>query len=409
MREVQVTLPELALLVGTRAALGPGSASCWRTACPQRQGRRVDAPPGRPVTTVPLAFEVLGKVRAEPVRIAASPHDGGKRHGQSPMYPLRFEPIFQYRIWGGRRLAELLTAPLPGDGPIGEAWLLSDRDDHPSKVADGPLKGSTIRQLLEQSPDQIAGKLAGRFRRFPVLLKFLDAREKLSVQVHPADGQRDYIPAGETGKTEAWVVLEVGPDRPHLRGPEAGHHARRSRAGRSRVGRWRTSWQASRRRSATPSSSEPGPSTPSAASWCSKCRRTATSRFAFTTGIVLTPRHASLGPCKSSRRWPASISSKSRSARWRRWCEEATPVRRERLFHCEQFSVWRHAGQSPFTVGAAGTPRVLVSIGGDGELEHRGTSYPIGRGDVVLLPAEVGACSYRPQNAVSLLEVALPE
>ena len=130
---------------------------------------------------------------------------------KSPMYPLRFEPIYQYRIWGGRRLADLLTAPLPGDGPVGEAWLLSDREDHSSKVAAGPLKGSTIRQLLEQSPDEMLGKLAGRFRRFPVLLKFLDAHEKLSVQVHPEDGQTDFIPAGETGKTEAWVVLEAGP------------------------------------------------------------------------------------------------------------------------------------------------------------------------------------------------------
>ena len=89
--------------------------------------------------------------------------------------------------------------------------------------------------------------------------------------------------------------------------------------------------------------------------------------------------------------------------------EEEAPVRRERLFHCEHFSVWRHTGQSPFTVGAAGTPRVLVCIAGEGELEHSGTNYPVGRGDVVLLPAEVGACSYRPRNAVSLLEVALPE
>ena len=126
-----------------------------------------------------------------------------------PMYPLRFEPIYQYRLWGGRRLASLCAAPLPGDGPIGEAWLLSDRDDHSSKVAAGPLKGSTIRQLMEQSPEQLLGKLAGRFQRFPVLLKFLDAHEKLSVQVHPQDGQTDYIPAGESGKTEAWVVLEA--------------------------------------------------------------------------------------------------------------------------------------------------------------------------------------------------------
>ncbi len=130
---------------------------------------------------------------------------------QIPLYPLRFEPIYQYRLWGGRRLAKLLKAPLPGDGPIGEAWLLSDRDDHVSRVANGPLEGTTLRQLLEQFPDRLLGKLAGRFPRFPVLLKFLDARDKLSVQVHPADGQRDYIPAGESGKTEAWVVLEAGP------------------------------------------------------------------------------------------------------------------------------------------------------------------------------------------------------
>jgi len=49
---------------------------------------------------------------------------------QTPLYPMRFEPIYQYRLWGGRRLTKLLSAPLPGDGPIGEAWLLSDRNEH---------------------------------------------------------------------------------------------------------------------------------------------------------------------------------------------------------------------------------------------------------------------------------------
>jgi mannose-6-phosphate isomerase len=84
------------------------------------------------------------------------------------LYPLRFEPIYQYRLWGGRRLADLLAAPLPGAGPIGEAWVLSDRYDYRSQVANGPLKGRTIGQLLEQSPEQLLGKLAQRFRRFPV-------------------------------------------------------------------------------------------------------------------------------------------------------------------------------------------------------------------------------------------------
>jgi len=128
------------------------------------------------------------------------------------LYPLRFEPIYQYRLWGGRRLASLLTAPLPGEGPIGEAWILSDRDDHQSLVADGPLKGRTLSQLLAMFPEQVMGKLAGRFRRFPLLLKFLDARELLSVQVHPSDAHADLLPAGETSKTEAWVVLESEPE-----------------------------------------------------------------------------------------------------------------------------------------------------------------------------------------------------
>lgn len=107
-----------------------------------------------------------------------------------------------------RRLGDLLTAPLPS-GPVGEAWIFSDRDDHPSRVADGRLKGRTIEQLLVEFPHQLLGKLAGRFRRFPLLLKFLDAYEMLSVQVHPSDANKSLLPRGETGKTEAWVVVET--------------------------------------------------------------------------------------------------------------------------------------------------------------------------------------------------------
>jgi len=124
--------------------------------------------------------------------------------------PLRFEPLYQYRIWGGRRLADLLTAPLPDNDPIGEAWILSDREDHASRVTNGRFKDQTINQLLAHWEVPLMGKLAGRFSRFPLLLKFLDAREMLSVQVHPSDQQTDEIPTGEHGKTEAWIVLEAG-------------------------------------------------------------------------------------------------------------------------------------------------------------------------------------------------------
>jgi mannose-6-phosphate isomerase len=55
---------------------------------------------------------------------------------QTVLYPLRFEPIYQYRLWGGRRLAALLSEPLPNNGPIGEAWILSDREDHASWIVE---------------------------------------------------------------------------------------------------------------------------------------------------------------------------------------------------------------------------------------------------------------------------------
>jgi len=116
------------------------------------------------------------------------------------VYPLLFEPIYQYRLWGGRRL-DFLGTRMP-DGPVGEAWILSDRNDHASQVSNGPLQGQTIHQLMEKFPEELMGPLAFRFRRFPLLLKFLDAREMLSVQVHPSEG--------ESAKTEAWVVLEAG-------------------------------------------------------------------------------------------------------------------------------------------------------------------------------------------------------
>jgi mannose-6-phosphate isomerase len=89
--------------------------------------------------------------------------------------------------------------------------------------------------------------------------------------------------------------------------------------------------------------------------------------------------------------------------------EEVKPVLRERLFLCEHFGLLRLRGDSPFIVGVAGTPRVLVCIAGDGQLEHDGDTYAVGKGDVLLLPAVVGACGFRPRNAVSLLELALPE
>jgi mannose-6-phosphate isomerase len=325
-----------------------------------------------------------------------------------PMYPLRFEPIYQYRLWGGRRLADLLKAPLPGDGPIGEAWLLSDRDDHPSRVADGPLKGWTIDRLMEQTPEQLLGKLAGHFRRFPVLLKFLDAHDKLSVQVHPTDAQRNYIPTGESGKTEAWVVLNAGPASRIYAGLKTGtthDELQRALANRAVVDLLA---------SFTP---RPGDAVLVPAGTVHslsglvvfEVQENSDVTFRLFDWDRVDPKTGQPRALQVEQALACIDFAQAAIGPVAPVVEAEAPVLREQLFHCAQFSAWRLRGESPFTVGAAGTPRVLVCIAGDGELEHDGISYPVGHGDVALLPAEVGACSYRPRDAVSLLEVALPD
>ena len=84
-------------------------------------------------------------------------------------------------------------------------------------------------------------------------------------------------------------------------------------------------------------------------------------------------------------------------------------MERERLFNCEHFVLWRLRGQSPFTVGAVGIPRILVCIEGAGQVEHGGATYAVGKGDVFVLPAAMGTCVFRPNGAVNVLEIALPD
>ena len=89
--------------------------------------------------------------------------------------------------------------------------------------------------------------------------------------------------------------------------------------------------------------------------------------------------------------------------------EETAPVQRERLFDCEHFRLWRVRGESPFTVGAVGVPRLIVCIDGAGDVEHGGAAYAVERGNVLLMPAVIGRCIFRPRGAVNVLEIALPD
>jgi mannose-6-phosphate isomerase len=328
---------------------------------------------------------------------------------QIPLYPLRFEPIYQYRLWGGRRLANVLTTPLPSDGPIGEAWVLSDRDDHQSHVANGPLKGRTIGQLFKQAPEQLLGKPAGRFRRFPLLLKFLDAREMLSVQVHPTDAHTDLLPAGETGKTEAWVVLEAVSESRIYAGLKPGTTADNLRRAIANGA------VADHLVCFTPKPGD-GVFLPAGTVHALggdvvvfEVQQNSDVTFRLYDWDHLDAKTGQPRPLQVEQAMACIDFAQGAIGPVVPVVEEVKPVLRERLFCCEHFGLSRLSGESPFVVGAVGTPRVLVCIAGDGQLEHDGANYTVGKGDVLLLPAVVGACVFRPRSAVNLLELSLPE
>jgi mannose-6-phosphate isomerase len=138
-----------------------------------------------------------------------------------PLCPLRFVPIFKSAIWGGRRLAEMFPGA-PVEGPIGEAWVLSDQGDNVSVVADGPLKGTTLRELMQTRRHELLGDRISQHETFPLLLKFIDAREPLSVQVHPDDEFAQTYEGVARGKTEAWVVMHAEPGSRIYAGLKAG-------------------------------------------------------------------------------------------------------------------------------------------------------------------------------------------
>lgn len=132
--------------------------------------------------------------------------------------PLRFTEVYVERPWGGRRLAKDFRKP------IGEAWLISDRPDCQSVVAQGPLAGKSLHELLQAQPETLLGRIpklthAGQF---PLLLKLLDVAGWLSVQVHPNDADAKRLGEADGGKTEMWHIIEAEPDAELLCGLNEG-------------------------------------------------------------------------------------------------------------------------------------------------------------------------------------------
>jgi mannose-6-phosphate isomerase len=151
------------------------------------------------------------------------------------LYPFTFQPILKERIWGGRELERLYAKKLPSSKPIGESWEISDRPGDASVIANGPLAGKSLRWLMENHARELLGDAKPAAEgRFPLLCKILDAREKLSLQVHPKPGSAGVSPASsatrrqdgsapggpssvaslrrvDEPKTEMWFIADAAP------------------------------------------------------------------------------------------------------------------------------------------------------------------------------------------------------
>lgn len=127
------------------------------------------------------------------------------------MEPLVFEPYLRPMVWGGRSLGDRLGKPLPGPGTFGESWEISAHPHHVSRVASGPRRGQSLDDLCRESPEALFGPFSPRDGRFPLLIKYLDVQDWLSIQVHPDDRLAPALAGEPLGKTEAWVVIAADP------------------------------------------------------------------------------------------------------------------------------------------------------------------------------------------------------
>lgn len=157
------------------------------------------------------------------------------RDAEARLDPFLLRPIAVPRVWGGTRLLTevhpSLDAPTDADGaplPVGETWEVSDVGDDPalhSTIASGPHLGRTLREVLREDPYRVLGRAAvrdGEPAELPLLLKYLDAREDLSVQVHPTDALLRELGRSGRGKSEAWVILDAAPGSRLIVGLEDG-------------------------------------------------------------------------------------------------------------------------------------------------------------------------------------------
>lgn len=139
------------------------------------------------------------------------------------LYPLKFEKVFIEKVWGGREFEKSLNMTLPKDKNIGESWEVSAHPNGMGIVANGDLKGKTLQEILDEYKEKLVGEKVYKEygNRFPLLIKYLDVNDRLSIQVHP-DDEVALKKHNELGKSESWFIMEASKDAKLIMGMKKG-------------------------------------------------------------------------------------------------------------------------------------------------------------------------------------------
>jgi mannose-6-phosphate isomerase len=322
--------------------------------------------------------------------------------------PLRFQPYLRPMVWGGRRLGDVLHKPLPTAEPYGESWEVSDHSSHRSVACDGPFTGRTLHDLMEQDRAALLGSSAS-LRTFPWLVKYLDANDWLSVQVHPDDEKAKQWWPGEGGKTEAWFVLDAAPGSKVYAGLLPGVDEMQL-------------WAAL------------------AAGTVADCLHQITPRpgdclflragtvHAVGGGVLIAEVQQTSDATFRLFDWNRrDARGKSRELHIEQsiacidWSAGPVhPVRvvgypglgaRQRLAECRYFTLDYLSSDKPFACESVGAGRMQVVLGlhGRGVVRSQDSEHSLGTGDTLVLPAAMGRREIRPNGVMGVLVATLPD
>lgn len=319
------------------------------------------------------------------------------------MPPIHFHPLLKRIRWGGTRLGSVLGKPIGPESDYAESWEVCDHGQDQSIVDGGPFQGLTLQQLMAVHGPELCGS-ERRMRQFPLLVKFLDASDRLSVQVHPNDVQARFFNPHENGKTEAWVVLDAKPGSRIYAGLKHGVDAFRLQQHLN-----------------AGTVEECLHSYPVKAGDCVFIP--AGTVHAIGEGILLAEVQQSSDLTFRLHDWgrfgtdgkprPLHVEESLVCIDFDRGPVDPVNPRRlnrvtEELVRSEFFTLHRHSWRKPFDVAIDGRFHVVMVLDGEGFLKSDGFSRQLKAGSTFLLPASCPPVTFEPDEDVILLDAFLP-